>query len=143
MGTGKLGLSETEIVNRIMRWDNYLISIVDSGILKTRLLGFKFFNQEVEASIRRGILGGLYDQTEGKMKRVSTRFIKIRLCVFLCLQVTILIPFMLLRIFMSLFSDDHQFGSNRAHLNACNDQKGRALTDYGYWRLREYNEMAH
>lgn len=126
-----------------MRWDNYLIAIVDSGILKTRLLGFKFFNQEVEAAIRRGILGGIYDAAEGKMKDVGNNFIRARLYVFLALQLTILVPFMLLRLFMSLFSDDHQFGSNRAHLNACSDQKSRALTDYGYWRLREYNEMAH
>lgn len=85
LGTGKNSLSEREIINRIMRWDNYLIAIVDSGILKTRLLGFKFFNQEVEAAIRRGILGGIYDPAEGKMKDVGTNFIRVRLYVFLAL----------------------------------------------------------
>lgn len=133
-----------------MRKDNYFIALVESGILDIRVLNEKswFFNVYFEWVIRSAILNFIYDENEARMHKVKISLIKIWLLIHSLVSIIICLPVLLLNIPLEFFRhpDFSNFSRSKGFGNSLGLKTRSSdwiLTDYGYWKLWEYNELKH
>ena len=87
-----------------MRMDNYIIALVESGILDINLTKrWRFFNIYLEQAIRVSILDGLFDSTEAKVRMLKVSVVKIRLFIFALVSLVMGIPLLLINLLLELF----------------------------------------
>lgn len=132
-----------------MRKDNYFIALVESGILDVYIWGKqRYFNVYFEWVIWSAILNFMFDETEARMTKVKISLIKLWLLIHAFVAILICIPVLLLNFpleffrhpDLSNFSWSKGFGNSLGLKTKSTD---KILTDFGYWKLREYNELKH
>ncbi|CAM9970570.1 unnamed protein product, partial [Discosporangium mesarthrocarpum] len=148
-----------DIASRIMRKENYLIAMLNKGILRLSLplpflgrqgrgtmgasTGQQFLTKSLEWSVHFCVLNHMFSQkfTIRRMFLEDVRALKVRLCLVGLAHVALL-PFLMLFMLMYFFLQNAQewHTSKASHSNYLGP---REWTPLARWTFREFNELPH
>ena len=137
-------LTEPDIINRILRKENFLIGMVNKGVLRLDIpvIGFRrryLMTKMIEWSLRWGLLNPMFDQNFEVRRpfRTDPAFLTRRFRLLAAVNL-LLAPFLLVfLVIYILMMNAERFYHSPATLG------DRSWSPYARWSLREFNEMEH
>eukprot|EP00357_Protocruzia_adherens_P027133 CAMPEP_0115008128 /NCGR_PEP_ID=MMETSP0216-20121206/21694_1 /TAXON_ID=223996 /ORGANISM="Protocruzia adherens, Strain Boccale" /LENGTH=677 /DNA_ID=CAMNT_0002375409 /DNA_START=238 /DNA_END=2271 /DNA_ORIENTATION=+ len=136
-------LTALDIASRIMRKENYLVAMVNSGVLKTKIklpyLGEKrVFTKAVEWNINIILLNSLFGKDKFHLDRsfYSVKTLKARFVFAGVVNLLILLPMVVFCTLFYFFRHTEEFKRN-------NDLGAKEWSNYMLWKYREFNELPH
>eukprot|EP00210_Caulerpa_lentillifera_P002276 g2186.t1 len=137
-------LNESHIINRILRKENYLIGMINKGVLclSVPLPGYKrrlLFTKAMEWSLYWGLLNPMFDENfQIKFHyRTNVEFLKQRFRTLALIWI-VFAPFLIvfLLIYFIMKNVEKLYYSPGVFLERC-------WSPFACWRLREFNELDH